>query len=236
MDKKDIKTILKNRFEEYKYITYKETEKEWFDRMEENLNFILNSDYKFLDFYIGIRKGKITDNYILDFIQFTCKEISLRHGIPIDKIKLRYSDPYEEVEERMLFRIELYREGWGIEQIEKYIYKYMYRKEYDIPIEKIDEHFIRYNNVLKIQSEYKRNMEKRKGRPPLPSVLKEYIKKKHTFKLRDNMRNKYKASSNYEKIKENLLTKEEFQSIEKVINDKNILKKLKNLQLSPVAS
>ena len=38
MDKKDIKTILKNRFENYKYITYKETEEEWFDRMEENIS------------------------------------------------------------------------------------------------------------------------------------------------------------------------------------------------------
>lgn len=232
MYRSDIKSDLKVRFKNNIYTTYKETKEQWIERMENNINLILNTDYNFLDFYKGITKEPTKNKIETDFIQFNCKLISLRYGIPLDKIKLRYTDSYEDVEERMLFRTELYKEGWSIEQIEKYIYKYIYKDKYEMNIEKLKQYSVSYNNILSAIIEYKKEIQKKKGRPTLPLILKEYIKKKHFFKVRENMRKKYEAFNKYERIKENLLSKEEFDSLKEVIKDCNILEKLKNLSFN----
>ena len=107
----------------------------------------------------------------------------------------------------------------------------MYKKEYDLKEEDLEEYKVRYNNVLNKVIEYKKEREKKLGRPSLPFVLKEYIKKKHSYKVRENMRERYKDSDKYKNIKSFLLTKEELEGIKKVVNDKKVLEKLHMLSV-----
>ena len=91
--------------------------------------------YTNLDFITIVNKVNQRFNHICssnqqerDIMQYLFKLICLSKNIPLDKIKSRYSDNFDQVEERMLFRIELYKAGWTVEQIEKYIYKYMIKE------------------------------------------------------------------------------------------------------------
>jgi replicative DNA helicase len=81
------------------------------------------------------------------------------------------------------------------------------------------------------QEIYKEEKEKRLGRPTLPVSLKKYIKNKHQTKIRKVMKEKYDFFNKYENIKNNLLSKEEFEEIKSKIDNKSILRKLFNLQI-----
>ena len=226
-----LRNLLEERFKKYNFLTYKETKEEFINRMIEINYLIVNTRDNFLDICL---KNKRHDYYSIkpparDMIQFNSKLVSLMYDLTLEEIKERYTDPYDEVEERMLFRTELYKEGWNIEQIERYIYKYMYKMDYDLTKTDLEEYIVRYNNVLNKVIEYKKEREKKLGRPSLPLVLKNYLKTKHASKVRENMRERYKASDKYEHIKEFMLTKDELEALKQVITDKKILEKLRGL-------
>ncbi len=76
-----------------------------------------------------------------------------------------------------------------------------------------------YDCILVIKSQNK------KGRPRLPSYLKDQKDKERKEKMRDKMREKYNTINN---LNSYLLTVEEFDKISEKIQDENILKKLKH--------
>lgn len=233
MDKGDLRKLLEERFNKYNFMTCKETREEFIERMIEINYLILTTREKFLDICLNFRRKSTSEVKppARDMIQFNCKLLSLIYGLKLEPIKERYTDSYEEVEERMLFRTELYKEGWTVEQIEKYIYKYMYKTDYDLTKYDLEEYTVRYNNVLNKIIEYKKEREKKLGRPSLPIFLKNYLKSKHASKVRENMRERYRSSDKYESIKEFLLTKDELEGLKTIVDDENILDKLQMLTL-----
>jgi hypothetical protein len=165
-----------------------------------------------------------------DFSQYN---FTLRHKIfnmSIEDVKKRYLDSPKEVEERMLFRIELYKDGWSIEQIENYVYKNLLKQDVPNIDNKLYIHF--YENTMKQLNINKKEREKSIGRPSLPPLLKEYIKNKHRSKNKETMRQTYKCSNEFYRIKNNLLTDEDIRRLEGMFIDKNdnLLLKLKELR------
>ena len=130
----------------------------------------------------------------------------------------------------MIFRIELYKEGWTHKQIEHYIYKYLLKDECNNTNPMLIE--IMYHNLIEKVKIYNKYKIQKIGRPSIPQPLKQYIKNKTLKKIKDNMRLKYKYSKCYEDIKYNLLTLEEKEYIIGKIGDrKDIVNKLNNLVL-----
>ena len=240
MNKNDIKIALEERFTKYNYKLYKETKEQWLERNVEINYLILTTELKILDLCKNLRNkyllnsGKLPKKSEKDILQFNCKFISLiMYNHDLEFIKKRYTDNFDEVEERMLFRIELYKEGWTIEQIEKYIYKYIYKIDYDLTEVEIEEYSVRYNNVLNKLIEYKKEKEKKNGRPCLPDILKKYLKEKHSSEVKHNMRKKYQDANKYNNIKDYLLSKEDLDKLKELIkDDAELLNKLTHLKLN----
>ena len=168
-----------------------------------------------------------------DFLQYNFLLNNKILNMDVNKIKDRYVTPPDEVEERMMFRIELYKEGWNVEQIENYIYKYILKKETPIIDTSVYNYYTNTMNLLNI---YNKEREKRIGRPSLPPLLKEYVNKKHKRKVKEGMRKRYKHSNSFESIKSNLLTNDELQVLEDMFEDKNdkLLLKLKRLNIRDI--
>jgi hypothetical protein len=127
--------------------------------------------------------------------------------IGITNIKERYSIDYEQVKDRLFFRIELYKDGWEPEQIEHYLCKHILKCDYHNTDKALVNNM--YHNLtekLKITNKYK---DRKVGRPTLPETVKEYIKEKHSQKTRKNMELTYDYSKKYKKLKDNLLTNKE---------------------------
>jgi hypothetical protein len=146
------------------------------------------------------------------------------------ELSSRFIDDFEGVKDRMFFRIELYKNGWTIEQIENYIYKYMLKKEAPC----IDE-IVRKNNYHNLMVVYfninnNKNL-KCKGRPKLPQSLEYYLKRKHADKVKDNMRKGYKKQDIFDTISNNLLTDDEIKLIESKFENKDepVLLKIREL-------
>jgi len=232
--KEEISKIVRCNFDKYDYIFYKHSKEYMINLRIETTFAILNSELKFLEVIEQVRKKNILNIIMnrleMDIYQTSYKDCCLYYNIPLENIKKRYSDKYEEVEERMMFRIELYKEGWSVEQIEKYIHKYLIKNDVYNKRNGLRNNQIFYNYMLR-RGFYKKEREIRLGRPSLPKGLKEYIKNKHSCKLRENMRKKYDASTAYEKIKEYLFSKEEVDEIVSKIDNKSIIEKVKKLEL-----
>ena len=152
--------------------------------------------------------------------------------ITLEDIKKRFADDPDDVEERMLFRIELYKEGWTIDQIESYIYKYMIKDDKPCFDEIIYKNY--FHNIMTMMNIIKKEREIIKGRPSLPPVLNRYVNQKHIDKVKDNMRNIYKKSELFDNIKESLLSEEEINSLIKDCNNETIISKLKNLYIRDI--
>jgi len=232
--KEEISKKVRCNFDKYNYMFYKYSKEYMINLRIETTFAILNSELKFLEVLEQIRKKNklnITMNRLeMDICQTSYKDCCLYYNISLENIKKRYSDKYEDVEERMMFRTELYKEGWSVDQIEKYIHKYLIKNsEYNKGNELRNEQIF-YNYMIR-RGFYKKEREIRLGRPSLPKVLKEYIKNKHSYKLREAMRKKYDSSLAYEKIKEYLFSKEEVDEIVSKIDNKNIIEKVKKLEL-----
>jgi hypothetical protein len=227
MDKIRERTI--NFINKYNFNIYNETIEQFINRRTEYNYLLLNTPLSFIDIVTKVRDKynymKTIEQPEIDTIQTSFKIIMLNKNTPLEDIKKRYSDNFEEVEERMFFRFELYKEGWNIEQIERYICKYLTKTPYKELNLEYYEH-IYYNMMIWLEI-YKKDKIKKIGRPSLPSSLKRYIRSKNVEKTRDEMRKKYEYSNKYENIKDNLLSLEELNKLEKEVTDKDILNKLK---------
>jgi hypothetical protein len=150
----------------------------------------------------------------------------------VDDIKKRFADDPDEVEERMVFRIELYKDGWSVDQIESYIYKYMLKM--DKP--KFDEIIYKnyFHNVMTAMNIVKKERETVKGRPSLPPLLKNYVNQKHTCKVRETMKTIYKKSEVFDSIKDSLFSKDEICKLVSTITDEFLISKIKNLYIREI--
>jgi len=224
----NIRTIISKIFIKYKLKLYNETKKEFINRISRYRYLILTTNMNFIDIIIDTNKyynlNINLDQSIKDIFQYSFKRFSEYFKIPEEEIKNRYVDNYEDVEERMFFRIELYKNGWNMEQIEKYIYKYLLKQEYV----NHNLHFLEclfYNFISKYDFFIKEKT-KKMGRPSLPIIIKNYIKTKLKKKTKEDMRKIYKSSNIYSKIKNKFLTFEELNKLTQLISDKTILEKL----------
>jgi hypothetical protein len=234
---KTIYDILDNHFENYDYkliLSNKETFKLL---VSDFIVQMLETDLKFIDITLSLhKKYNISIQYnqtVYDFYQHFGKMLAnYFESMNEEKIKLRYTDDYSAVEERMFFRMELYKFGWKPPQIENYIYKYLLKRK-----EKLN-----FNNSTQLQLYYnlyhntsiklnlvinKRINERKVGRPKLPNELKNYLKKKHLTKVRENMKHTYEGYKEYKNLKNNLLTQDEYELLVKSIEDYTKLKKEK---------
>ena len=162
-----------------------------------------------------------------DFIQYKYKICCIvKFGINIYDTNIRYTDNVEQVDERMMFRIELYKEGWSIEQIERYICSHFFKQK-ELPSYNEEYFEVAYTNILLSLKENRNTKFNNKvGRPKLPQKLNDYLKLKYKDKIRENMRKKYSDLREYEELKDNLLTYKEFKLIKENIKNENILKKI----------
>jgi hypothetical protein len=192
---------------------------------------VLTTNLSFLDINNLIMKGENSQMY-RDFVQYRYKICCIvKFGMSANDTNKRYTDNVEEVDKRMMFRIELYKEGWNIEQIERYIYSRFFKQK-ELPIYDEEYFNIVYNNMLIVLNETRNNKFNKVGRPKLPDKLKEYLKLKYKDIIRENMRKKYSDLKEYEELKENLLTYEEFRIIKEKIKDEMLLKKISKLVIS----
>ena len=203
----------------------------WINKRIEYSLLLLNSTKSFIDIYKSVnmkyakKQCDVMSKSEMDFIQYMFKEFCINNGIDIDKIKIRYTLNYTDVEERMIFRIELYKCGWSINQIEKYLFKNEYDKFSEEKLSRI------YHNFM-IRREIEREEPiKKVGRPSLPKKIKDYLKNKHQKKLKDIMNNKYMLIKEYREKKKYFFTKNEVEFIKTVINDKLILEKIEHLTI-----
>lgn len=205
-------------------------------RKIESYTLFLNTDMSIVEIEEFIRKKyNINTPFIQtkkDFVQYNFLLNSSILNMNPEDIRKRFSD--EDVEERMLFRIELYKEGWSVDQIEKYVYHYMLKEE--LPELDLSVYLNFYHNLIVKLNVISKEKEKIKGRPSLPPLLKEYVKNKHSIKVKNNMRQGYKKQALFDSIKDSLLTKEEIQKVENMFVDKNdsTLLKIKGLYIRDI--
>jgi len=157
----------------------------------------------------------------------------------MSSIKEKYEIDYDEFQERMFFRIELYKDGWDLEQIENYICKHMLKCDYH----NTDKDLIinLYQNITTSLKITNKDKPKKVGRPTLPVTLKKYIREKHSQKTKKNMEITYEYSKRYKKIKDNLLTENEYNFLYNYLktfphnlsfeNTPNIIDKLMSLKI-----
>ena len=217
-----------------KFIPYT-TRENAYKCFEDIINLISNTNLSFIDIsnFVKNKYSYVIYNHQLsrDITQYTYDIVSNVININKDDIIKRYSDPYKDVKERMMFRIELYKYGWDVSQIEKYICKYFLNN--DKYCEDIDIHMyeIVYNNIMLKLEICKNNKTKKVGRPSFPPLIKEYIKQKHLNNIKEGMRLRYKYSDEYKKIKECLLTKDEASIIVSFLNDDTLKNKINGLTI-----
>lgn len=186
-------------------------------------------EYKYLDaaiivfqsFDLRIEWTKLLEDLIQYHLGLCSKN---KFGKSDEFIISKYTDDYLKVEERMMLRKELLKCGWSIEKIESYLkQKKIVTYNTEIAFSELYDVYL-YNLVVYSGEEIKEPCQKI-GRPRIPESVKEYMRKIYNDKMREVMREKY---SKCEKFNNNLLTKEEWDSIRFKINDELILKKLVN--------
>lgn len=215
------------------YITDKE---EIFKRRVEAYDMLINTNKNLIEIEEEIRRKHGMKNLLIqtqrDIIQYYYIIYKDKLNIKIEDIKKRFADNPDDVEERMLFRIELYKDGWSIDQIESYIYKYMLKKNKPELDEIIYKNY--FHNVMVMLNIVKKERESIKGRPSLPPILKRYVRQKHIKKVRSNMRVIYKKSEIFDSIKHSLLSEEEICKLVTEIKDEKLISKIKNLYIREI--
>jgi hypothetical protein len=172
------------------------------------LNKELDQKYKINVYY---------EDYINDCIQYMFLILLKKINLNYKDFEFKLSDKIDDLEERMMFRLELYKNGWSLLQIEKYMYKYFYKKNIKITEDGLD--ILNYiTNYFNLQS---KNITKRKGRPSLPECLRNYKKEKHINNIKNKMKIIYKQSKGFNKIKDNLLSNDEINCIKNLIKNDN---------------
>jgi hypothetical protein len=231
----EIYDIAKNICDKTKYYTYNQTRNTFIKKWTDTVYLIMTTEMSFVDIYIytsiirGYRDIEKLDIMKRDFVNTDCKFVCLHFfNLSLDDIKMRYDDIYENIEERMFFRLTLYKEGWSIASIEKYINTYLSKADFDK--KKINAEYYKYhykNLFSKVLNLKIKNVISKVGRPLLPEELKNIIKLKHNEKVKTIMNHKYVNNIKYEKIKTHLLTPEEFSIIkDKITGYEDIINKL----------
>ena len=177
-------------------------------------------------YLVDVLNYDIIDPYILvEFFQYMIYIICI--DINIGEIKDRIIN-FDELEERMNYRLKLTINNWKPENIEKYIIK-LYKLENNS--ENNNNIVINgyYHNIFDVYFKAEKNTIKHKGRPKLSDELKVLSLNKHKEEIKQIMKNKYIKSTYFDIIKDNLLTPEEFNKIKLTIVDPVILSKLEKL-------
>jgi hypothetical protein len=164
--------------------------------------------------------------YILvEFFQYMIYIICIDTNI--GEIKDRIIN-FDDLEERMNYRLKLTINNWKPENIEKYIIK-LYKLENNS--ENNNNIVINgyYHNIFDVYFKAEKNTIKHKGRPKLSDELKVLSLNKHKEEIKQIMKNKYIKSTYFDIIYPSLLTTEEFNKIKSSIVDPVILSKLEKL-------
>ena len=223
ISKESIYSTVLSFLDKYNFYFYQETKQEWIITRTNICFEILNTDDKIIDIFLRNTKKTSLTLAERDIQQFVYKTVLQFYRKDFSN---RFINDTKSIEESMMFRIELFKDGWSIEQIEKYIYKYIYNVE----LEEINLDYFEclYHNFLVQHSFYKAERTKKIGRPTLPTSLKEYIKKRNVMRVRKTMRTKYQC---YQNLKNSMLTVEELELIKDKIKDEKIINKLQKLTL-----
>jgi hypothetical protein len=173
-------------------------------------------------YLVDVLNYDIIDPPLLEFFQYMIYIICI--DINIGEIKDRIIN-FDEIKERMNYRLELTINNWKQENIEKYIIK-LYKLESNS--EKYDNIIINgyYHNIFEVYFKAERNTIKHKGRPSLPTDLKIIQHNKHKEEIKQIMKNKYIKSIYFDTIYSSLLTSEELLKIKSCIVDPVIIEKL----------
>ncbi len=220
ISEEQIRKDIEYRVAEHKLITYP-TYKEHLEISCILNNLIINTKLPFsviVNKFIELYKCK--DNHIVrDLFQCHCIIISSIYDIP--NVKQRCEN-YKQVDERNTVRLELYKEGWKVHQIEKYINKIFFKGQ--LCIEDLEKYDCLYYNMFSKLNVYRKEKQNKRGRPALPLLVKKYIDNLNKEKVKTNMKHVYEGYNRYTSIK-NSLTKEDITVIKESLN-KDILCKL----------
>ena len=224
-----ITDILNDRKKAYQLKKYDQSFKEFIRRNAETIYMIFTTSDKFEDILLSQRK-KYNLNYeifqpSIDLGIYNMKYNAIFFGYPSEQIRSRIED-YNALEERMLFRSELYRTGWKIVVIEKYINKLFYHKNnsdsinsINTIIKNIDRLEYQYYNIFIKNGIQPQCMTVRsKGRPEIPLVLKPLIKKYQNDNRKNLMREKYERSKEMRAISQEMLSIPEYECISNALD------------------
>jgi len=220
----DIKKNILRLYEPYKFSLYRKDI--WISKMCDILYVLYTTNASYIDIekYLIETLGyyKAEDYVIRDFFQYMIKYICFE--LDFSCIENRLID-FTEVEKRINYRYMLYKNNWSINHIEKFIFK-LYNEE-----RVIDEVLLTklYKDIFDTYLRVEKVIQKRKGRPSLPEELKDLQKNKHKEEIKQLMKTKYIKSDFFDKVKDSLLTNEEFNTIKTSIKDPIIINKLNNL-------
>lgn len=186
--------------------------------------FINNSHMKIVDIIKTVYASKnepiILNEFTKDFYQYSI--ISFSEGL-----KNHTEKDYDS--ERMSLRLDLYTNGWEPYNIETYLYKKLLKRSYHNTDISIINNM--YNSLSKQLKLIIVKREKIKGRPPLPPLVKDYIKRKNLEKSKKVMDTTYENSKKYTELKQFLLSPEEIDFIVNSIETRqDIIEKIIHLK------
>lgn len=175
-----------------------------------------NYDIKHIVNYYKEKYGVVITEILEELIEchyYIMHIITNKESLVVSKFKNNKSNI-----EKTFIRLFLLKEGWKPYSIEKIIKRH-YKVKYNIEKHKTFYFFI--NNTFKLD---RKNF--KIGRPLLPCIIKDLIKKKNNIKNKDKINKIYKV---YYSIN-NLFTKEEINYLTEACKEDNIIKKLVTLK------
>ena len=197
-------------------LKYVDKEVNYFNILKDRINLINNTNLTIIEIENNIRKkyniiqfqNKQHIEYMVYFYYIIFEFFNI-----IDKD--RYKDcEIETIKNNMEIRIELYKNGFNINNIENYMNKYIYEEKniFNSEIYYIFNYLL--DNIIKLKNIIV--ISKGKGRPKIPLKLNEIIKNKKKIKMRNIMSKKYKIINNIKEIK---LTKNDINYLLSLIKD-----------------
>jgi hypothetical protein len=154
---------------------------------------------------------------LTEFDIYRCVDITIAQSnlaTPDIEIAKQFDSPeaYEKWKERMTIRIEMFRNKLGVEETEKYIYKYVLKQPFP---SSFDASTIQYlmQSLVDFKAIPVIAKKESKGRPRLPSVLKQYIKEYNKEKLKVYNNGKYQTFVKFKQLQKNCLTMKDIEEL-----------------------
>jgi hypothetical protein len=154
---------------------------------------------------------------LTEFDIYRCVDITIAQSnltTPDEEIAKQFESPeaYEKWKERMTIRIEMFRNKLGVEETEKYIYKYVLKQpfpsSFDVStIQYLMQSLVDFKAIPVIAKK------ESKGRPRLPDVLKQYIKEFNKEKLKVYNNGKYQTFVKFKQLQKNCLTMKDIEEL-----------------------